>query len=67
VFCACLRINGNISSYNISLDVFINEECIDSTLIFESDWGFSTLTKVFFTLTEGFPCVFLSRKANARV
>jgi len=28
---------------------------------------YCTLTEVFFTLTEGFPCFFLSCKANARV
>jgi hypothetical protein len=29
--------------------------------------GFLNLTDVFLTLTEGFPCFFLSCKANARV
>jgi hypothetical protein len=31
------------------------------------DWGFLNLTEVFLTVTEVFPCFFLSCKANARV
>ena len=37
------------------------------TYSLDSDWGFSSLTEVFLTLTEVFPCFFLSCKANARV
>jgi len=35
--------------------------------ILYSDHVYCTLTEVFLTLTEGFPCFFLSCKANARV
>ena len=31
------------------------------------DYVYTTLTEVYLTLTEGFPCFFLSCKANARV
>jgi hypothetical protein len=34
---------------------------------FYSDWGFFYPDWGFITLTEIFPCFFLSRKANARV
>ena len=35
--------------------------------ILHCDWGFRNLTEVFLTLTEVFPCFFVSCKANARV
>ena len=35
--------------------------------ILYSDWVFLNLTEIFLTLTEVFPCFFLSCKANARV
>jgi hypothetical protein len=58
--CVCVCARGCVWVGVFNVCVFL------VTCILYFHWGFFNLTEVFLTLTEVFPCFFLSCKANAR-